>query len=139
MDRGWMIRVVALKKAVAAGVGGAIAMEIVARAGRLIGLQTIDMIAELSAVAFRGSRLLADSAAVAAHLGIGICWATFYAFFFWGRLRLRPILQGLLFALIPALLAILVVYPELTPTLIRSRVPRARKNGCWTSPLGLAA
>ena len=113
-----MIRVVALKKAVAAGVGGAIAMELFSRLGRLLGLQTIDFIAELSAVAFRGSRLLADLAAVIAHLGIGVCWATFYAFFVWGRLRLRPSLQGLVFAIMPASLAILVVYPELA--LIRS-------------------
>jgi len=108
-----MIRVVALKKAVAAGVGGAVAMEVFARAGRLVGLRTVDLIAELSTVAFGGSRVLADLAAVVAHLGIGICWATFYAFFFWGRLRLRPVLQGLVFAIMPASLAIFVVYPEL--------------------------
>jgi hypothetical protein len=108
-----VIRVVALKKAVAAGVGGAIAMELFSRLGRLLGLETIDFIAELSSVAFRGSRVLADLAAVIAHLGIGVCWATFYAFFVWGRLRLRPALQGLVFAIMPASLAILVVYPEL--------------------------
>ncbi|HEX5237613.1 MAG TPA: family 1 glycosylhydrolase [Sphingomicrobium sp.] len=108
-----MMRVVALKNAAAAGLGGAIAMEILSRLGRLLGIKTIDFIAELSAVAFRGSRFVADLTAVVAHLGIGICWAIFYAFFFWGRLRLRPAVQGLIFAIVPASLAILVVYPEL--------------------------
>ena len=109
-----MIRVVAIRKAVAAGVGGAIAMEIFSRVGALLGLKTIDFIAELSSVAFGGSRLLADSAAVIAHLTVGVCWAIFYAFFFWGRLRkLRPPLQGLVFAILPAVLATFVVYPEL--------------------------
>ena len=50
-----MIRVVAIRKAVAAGVGGAIAMEIFSRVGALLGLKTIDFIAELSSVAFRGA------------------------------------------------------------------------------------
>jgi hypothetical protein len=109
-----VIRVVAIRKAVAAGVGGAIAMEIFSRVGALLGLKTIDFIAELSSVAFGGSRLLADSAAVIAHLTVGVCWAIFYAFFFWGRLRkLRPPLQGLVFAILPAVLATFVVYPEL--------------------------
>jgi beta-glucosidase/6-phospho-beta-glucosidase/beta-galactosidase len=108
-----MMRVVALKKAAAAGLGGAIAMEIFSRIGALVGLRTIDFIGQLSSVAFRGSRLAADLTAVVAHLGIGVCWAVFYAFFFWGRLRLRPSLQGLIFAIVPASLATLVVYPEL--------------------------
>ena len=108
-----VIRTVALKKAVAAGLGGAIAMEIVSRAGPLLGVRTIDFIAELSSVAFDHSRLLANGTAVIAHLAIGVCWAIFYAFFFWGRLRLPPPVQGLLFAILPASLAIVVVYPEL--------------------------
>src|SRR6185312_10886856 len=113
-------------------------MELFARLGRLFGLQTIDFIAELSAVAFRGSRQLADLAAVVAHLGIGVCWATFYAFFFWGRLRLRPALQGLVFAIIPASLAILVVYPELA--LIRSDLDVATLTlAGFFAPLTVAA
>ena len=44
---------------------------------------------------------------------MGVCWAVFYAFFFWRRFPLRPALQGLLFAIFPATLALLIVYPEL--------------------------
>ena len=108
-----MIRVVALKKAIAAGLAGAAAMELFSVAGAKAGIPTVDMVAQLSAVEFRGTPLIADVAGVVVHLSIGVCWAIFYAFFFWGRLRLRPLLQGLLFALLPATLAILVVYPEL--------------------------
>jgi len=114
-----MIRVVSLKKAIAAGIAGAVAMEIFSIVGKVAGLATVDLVSELSSVDFPKSFLLANVVAIAAHLSIGVCWAVFYAFFFWGRLRLRPPLQGLLFAVIPAALAILVVYPELT--LMRSR------------------
>ena len=108
-----MIHVLALRKAVAAGVAGAVVMEVFSRAAPLLGLRKVDFIAELSSVAFRGSHLLADTIAVVAHLGTGVCWAIFYAFVFWGRLKLKPPIQGLLFAILPASLAILVVYPEL--------------------------
>ena len=96
-------------------------MEAVSFVSARAGLPAVDFIAELSSVNFLGSRLLADGAAVIAHLSIGVCWAVFYAFFFWSRFRLRPIVQGLLFALIPASLAILVVYPELS--LMRVHAP----------------
>jgi beta-glucosidase/6-phospho-beta-glucosidase/beta-galactosidase len=108
-----MIRVVALKKAIVAGLCGAAAMEIFSFATRRAGLATVDLITQLSSVDFHGLPIVADVAAVVAHLSIGVAWAVFYAFFFWGRFRLRPALQGLLFALLPATLAILVVYPEL--------------------------
>ena len=108
-----MMRVVALKKAAIAGLCGAAVMELYSLGGSRIGLSSIDFVQQLSSSAFVSSPLLADAIAIAAHLGIGVCWAISYAFFFWGRLRLRPPLQGLIFASIPALLAILVVYPEL--------------------------
>src|SRR5581483_326586 len=108
-----MIRVISFRKAIAAGVAGAAVMELYSVAGRVIGLPTVDLVQQLSSLDLPGSPVLAIAAAIAAHLGIGVCWAVFYAFFFWGRLRLRPAIQGLLFAVIPATLAILVVYPEL--------------------------
>jgi beta-glucosidase/6-phospho-beta-glucosidase/beta-galactosidase len=108
-----MIRVVAFRKAVTAGLAAAAAMEVFAFVSDRLGLGTIDFVAELSGVAFDGSQFLATVAATLVHLGIGVCWAVFYAFFFWGRLRYRPAIQGLIFAIIPALLATFVVYPEL--------------------------
>jgi beta-glucosidase/6-phospho-beta-glucosidase/beta-galactosidase len=108
-----MIRVISFRKAVTAGIAGAAVMELYSVGGRAVGLPTVDLVQQLSSLDLPRSPVLAIGAAVAAHLGIGVCWAVFYAFFFWGRLRLRPAVQGLLFAAIPASLAILAVYPEL--------------------------
>ena len=108
-----MIRVVALPKAAAAGLCGAAVMELFSIAATWAGLPAVDMVSELSSIAFARSPLLAGAAALIAHLGVGVCWAVFYAFFFWGRFRFPPAIQGLLFSLLPATLAILVVYPEL--------------------------
>ena len=116
-----MIRVVELKKAVAAGLAGAAVMELFSFATAQAGLPTVDLVAELSSVAFHGFPLLAVAAGLFVHLGTGVCWAVFYAFFFWGRFRWRPVIQGLVFAALPATLAILVVYPELA--LMRTRAP----------------
>jgi beta-glucosidase/6-phospho-beta-glucosidase/beta-galactosidase len=116
-----MIRVVALRKAAAAGLCGAVAMEAFWFLGGKAGLPTIDLVAQLSAVEFHRWPLLGEAAGLAVHFSIGVCWAIFYAFFFWGRFHLRPVLQGLLFAIAPAALAILVVYPELA--LMRSHSP----------------
>lgn len=77
------------------------------------GLPTVDLVADLSSLQIHRSPLVADTVAVLAHFGVGICWAVFYAFFFWGRFHWRPAVQGLVFASIPATLAILFVYPEL--------------------------
>jgi beta-glucosidase/6-phospho-beta-glucosidase/beta-galactosidase len=114
-----MIRVVALKKAMAAGLAGAAVMEVFAFVTSRAGLPSVDLVSELSAIQFDGMPVAGDAAGLAAHLSIGVCWAVFYAFFFWGRFHLRPVLQGLLFAVLPATLAILVVYPELA--LMRTR------------------
>lgn len=109
-----MIRVVALPKAIAAGLCGAAVMEIFSVVSRLAGLPTVDLVGELSSIAFHGSALLADILGFTVHLSTGVCWAIFYAFFFWGRFRLPPVIQGLLFSTVPAALAIVVVYPELS-------------------------
>ncbi|HWJ58591.1 MAG TPA: family 1 glycosylhydrolase [Sphingomicrobium sp.] len=121
-----MMRVVALRKATIAGLAGAAVMELYSLLGSEVGLSSIDFVRQLSSSGFVHSPVLANSIAVAGHLSIGICWALFYAFFFWGRMRVRPIVQGLIFALIPASLAILVVYPELA--LIRLHIDLLQLN-----------
>jgi beta-glucosidase/6-phospho-beta-glucosidase/beta-galactosidase len=108
-----MIRVVDLKKAVIAGLCGAVVIEAVSFVTVQAGLPTMDLVSELSGAQFHGLPMLATGAALLAHLAIGVCWAVFYAFFFWGRFPFRPAIQGLVFAVLPATLAILVVYPEL--------------------------
>jgi len=89
-------------------------MELLSMAGAALGVPTVDLVRELSTSEFHRLPIVADAAALLAHLSIGVSWAVFYAFFFWGRLRLPPALQGLIFAALPATLAIFVVYPELT-------------------------
>jgi beta-glucosidase/6-phospho-beta-glucosidase/beta-galactosidase len=108
-----MIRVVALRKAVVAGLCGAAAMEAFSFVCGKLGLPAVDLVAELSTLKFDGMPFVGIAAGLAAHFSIGVCWAVFYAFFMWGRFRLRPVVQGLIFAILPAALAILVVYPEL--------------------------
>jgi beta-glucosidase/6-phospho-beta-glucosidase/beta-galactosidase len=108
-----MVRVVALRKAVVAGIAGAIAMEVAAYALRLAGWPAVDFVGELVPLAGPAPSALVYAGAGAAHLGVGICWAVFYGYFFWARLKWPPPLQGLAFALAPALLAILIVYPQL--------------------------
>jgi beta-glucosidase/6-phospho-beta-glucosidase/beta-galactosidase len=116
-----MIRIVALRKAITAGLAGAAVMEAFSFVTARAGLPTVDLVAELSSIEFHRFPPVAVVAGIVAHLSIGVCWAVFYAFFFWGRFHLRPIVQGLLFALLPATLAILVVYPELA--LMRVQAP----------------
>ena len=108
-----MIRVVSLRKAVLAGLAGAFAMHAFSLGVAASGGPSAGIAETLRSSAFRNSPLLAYGAAALTDLSIGLCWAVFYAFFFWGRMRVRPPLQGLLFAIIPASLAILIVYPEL--------------------------
>ena len=108
-----MIRVISLPKAITAGLAGAAVMEVFSFALRAVGLPSVDFVRDLSAIAFSHSPVLTTASALLAHLSIGVCWAIFYAFFFWGRIKARPLVQGLLFSLLPAALAILIVYPEL--------------------------
>jgi hypothetical protein len=108
-----MIRAVALPKAIVAGLAGAAAMEALSFVVRLAGVPAVDFVTELNSVTFRTSPLLANTVGLVVHLSVGVCWAVFYAFFFWGRFRLQPALQGLIFAILPATLALLIVYPEL--------------------------
>src|SRR5579864_2629422 len=115
-----MIRVVALRKAITAGLAGAAVIELVSFLGAKTGLPTVDLVSDLSSSQFRNLPMIAPAVALVAHFAIGVCWAVFYAFFFFGRFKFRPAVQGLLFALLPATLAILVVYPELA--LMRSEV-----------------
>lgn len=102
-----------MPKAVAAGIAGAAAMEIVLRGLALLGLPLLDMVGQLASVTFGQHRITGWIAALVAHGLIGVAWAIFYAFFFWSRLRWPPALQGLLFAVIPALLALFLVYPQM--------------------------
>ena len=99
-------------------------MEVFSFACAKAGLPSVDLVSQLSGVEFDGLSLAGNLVGAIAHLSIGVCWAVFYAFFFWGRLRIRPAFQGLSFAILPAALAILVVYPELALMRLQTDVVR---------------
>ena len=107
-----------------AGLAGAAVMEAFALACSLAGLPAVDFVKQLSSVTFDHSPLLSNGAALAVHLGIGVCWAVFYAFFVWGRMRAPPLVQGLVFAILPATLAIFIVYPELAMMRLHADIVR---------------
>jgi hypothetical protein len=50
---------------------------------------------------------------MAMHATVGAIWAIFYAYFFWSTFDLRPVVQGLLFSLGPAVLAGLIMVPQM--------------------------
>ena len=86
-------------------------------ATRLIGpagVPVFDVVRTLGTLAFRPDEPAGWwPLGVGAHVLVGVCWAVFYAYFFWSVLARPPALQGLVFALAPAALAILIVAPQL--------------------------
>jgi beta-glucosidase/6-phospho-beta-glucosidase/beta-galactosidase len=109
-----MIRVVALRKAAVAGVAGAAVWELVLGGLVAAGVPTFDIVRLLGMLAFPDGPTLAWWAAgMAAHALVGICWALFYAHFFWARFDWPPAIQGMVFSLLPAVLALLIMAPQL--------------------------
>src|SRR5438093_13699361 len=104
-----MIRVVALRKAAVAGVTGAVVWELVLGGLVAAGVPTFDIVRSLGTLAFPDGPTLAWwNAGMAAHALAGICWAVFYAHFFWARFDWPPAIQGMVFSLLPAVLALLI-------------------------------
>jgi beta-glucosidase/6-phospho-beta-glucosidase/beta-galactosidase len=109
-----LIRVVSLRKAAVAGVCGALAWTAVLGTIELAGLPLFNIVKELGTLAFGPDEVLGWGAVgLIAHGLVGICWALVYAYFFWSRVNWPPALQGLAFSLIPAILALFIVNPQL--------------------------
>jgi beta-glucosidase/6-phospho-beta-glucosidase/beta-galactosidase len=109
-----LIRVVSLRKAAVAGVCGALAWTAVLGTIELAGLPLFNIVKELGTLAFSPDEMLGWGAVgLIAHGLVGICWALVYAYFFWSRVNWPPALQGLAFSLIPAILALFIVNPQL--------------------------
>src|SRR5256885_2678925 len=109
-----MLRVVAFRKAILAGAAGALVWEAAIRALAIAGVPVFDLVRELGTLPFpRGTGWEWWPVGLAAHAVVGAAWALFYAYFFWARFRWPPPLQGLAFAALPALLAIVIVVPQL--------------------------
>jgi hypothetical protein len=133
---------VAFGKAVLAGAAGAAAWEIAARLLIVLGVPIFDIV-----------RLLGTMGGdvgwawwplgFAMHVLVGAIWAIFYSYFFWATLRARPVVQGLVFSVIPMLLAGLVMVPQLGamhPAITRGELPQPGIFGWrlgWGGPLGV--
>lgn len=139
-----MIRRVAFPKAIAGGLAGAAAWELVIRLLRVAGVPLGDLVHLL------GTMLVGQApaglwwpAGMALHLGVGAVWAIFYAYFFWSTFDWRPPLQGLAFSFIPILLAGLVMLPQLGwmhPLVLRGELSRPGLFDIgegWGGPAGI--
>jgi hypothetical protein len=110
-----MIRRVAFKKAVFAGAAGALAWELAVRVLIFAGLPVFDIVRTLGILALGpgASAVFWWPAGLATHLVVGAIWAIFYAYFFWSTLEIGPALQGMVFSILPALLAGLIMIPQM--------------------------
>jgi hypothetical protein len=109
-----MIRIISFQKALFAGFVGAFAWEIADRLLVLAGVHVFDVVwvtGHMLACPFR--EYLWWPAGMVMHVSIGMIWAIFYAYFFWSTTHLPRWAQGLVFAILPALVAGFVMVPHL--------------------------
>lgn len=120
-----MIRRVAFKKAIVAGAVGAVAWEAAARLLVAGGFRVFDLVHTLGLLIFGESAPVWQwwPAGMVLHCTVGAVWAIFYAYFFWSTFDRRPVVQGILFSVIPAFLAGMVMVPQLE-LMIESRGER---------------
>lgn len=139
-----MIRRVAFGKAVLAGAAGALAWEIAARVLLLLGVPVFDLVFTLGTMITGEVRpWIWWPVGMAMHATVGAIWAIFYAYFFWSTYDLKPVSQGLLFSLGPAVLAGLVMVPQMTfmhPLILAGQLPPTGVFGLkqgWGGPAGI--
>jgi hypothetical protein len=110
-----MIRLVAYKKAIVAGALGAAAWEIVARGLIIAGLPMFDLVRMLGTMILGGdaSAWLWWPVGLSMHMVFGAILAIFYAYFFWSLFDCPPVLQGVIYSLLPAVLAGLIMVPQM--------------------------
>jgi hypothetical protein len=110
-----VIRRVAFGKAIVAGAIGAFVWEVVVRVLILVGLPLFDLVFILGTMVFADvNPWLWWPIGIAMHATVGAIWAIFYAYFFWSTFDLHPVAQGLIFSLGPAVLAGLIMVPQMS-------------------------
>jgi len=139
-----VIRRVAFRKAVLAGVIGALAWEAAIRALILAGLPLGDLVRFLGTmITGHASPLVWWPVGLVLHASVGGIWAIFYAYFFWSTFAWPPSVQGLAFSLIPILLAGVVMLPQLGwmhAQVLRGEIPRPGIFGIgigWGGPAAI--
>lgn len=110
-----MIRRVAFKKAILGGALGALAWEVAVRVLILSGVPMFDLVNVLGTmIVGRGAEFWEWwLVGMPMHALVGSIWAIFYAYFFWSFYDYRPTVQGVLFSLLPAILAGLIMIPQM--------------------------
>ena len=138
-----MIRRVAFGKAVLAGIAGACAWELFLRLLIAAGLPLSDPVKLLGTMLVgRSSPLAWWPIGMFLHASVGAIWAIFYAYFFWSTFDWSPAIQGFVFSLGPALLAGLVMMPQIGymhPLIQQGRLPYPGIFGWhygWGGPAG---
>jgi hypothetical protein len=136
-----VIRRVAFRKAVLAGVAGALAWEAGIRALIVLGLPLGDLVRFLGTMAFPHSPAwMWWPTGLALHATVGAIWAIFYAYFFWSTFEWPPPAQGIAFCIIPILLAGLVMIPQMGwmhPLVLSGELPQPGLFGIgygWGGP-----
>jgi beta-glucosidase/6-phospho-beta-glucosidase/beta-galactosidase len=110
-----MLRRVAFRKAVLAGACGALAWEAVLRPLIALDVPLFDLV-RLLGTTFFGRNAAAWQwwpLGMLLHACVGAIWAIFYAYFFWSTYGWKPRTQGVVFSLLPAVLAGLVMVPQM--------------------------
>ncbi len=138
-----MIRRVSFQKAIAGGLAGALAWEVFSRLLIAAGLPLFDNTRILGSMITGHTNGAAWwPVGLAAHAVLGTVWAIFYAYFFWSTFDWSPTLQGMLFSLIPAVLAGLIVIPQIGymhPLVQSGKWPAPGLFGLgwgWGAPIG---
>jgi hypothetical protein len=137
-----MIRRVSFRKAIVAGIAGAFAWEIVIRILAALELPIFDIVHTLGTLIATGGAAHWWPIGMALHAMLGAIWAVFYAYFFWSTFDYHPAVQGLIFSIIPTVLAGLIMIPQLGymhPAVAQGVIPFpgifARHWG-WGGPTG---
>ena len=133
-----MLRRVAFKKAILAGAFGALAWELVTRALLWFGFPVFDLVYVLGTMFFGSGAAFWKwwIAGLALHATVGAIWAIFYAYFFWSMFDYPYVLQGILFSLLPAALAGLIMIPQMDfmhPLIANGKW---RPNGVFAAAIG---
>ena len=139
-----MIRRVAFGKAILAGATGALAWEVALRVLILLGLPLFDLVFTLGTMVLgQVQPWLWWPAGMALHVTVGAIWAIFYAYFFWSTYDWRPMTQGLVFSLGPAILAGLIMVPQMGfmhSLMLNGTLPLPgvfAANTGWGGPVGI--
>ena len=135
-----MVRRVAFKKAVLGGALGALAWEFAVRALIVAGVPMFDIVRILGTMVAgeRADVYLWWPIGMAMHALLGAIWAIFYAYFFWSFYDLPPVLQGIAFAVVPMVLAGLIMIPQMD-YMIADHAPHLRAFATGLGPLGPAS